>query len=414
MNIIEFGNVINDKYINNITPREWNEYENIFKEDLDKYEKKDYIIFVKVENEYILITDDYNSDILYKISTKKIDQKYKNNFLLYKGYIEDVESLKKEDIVKKEDNIKFTARILQTMYIKKNNNDIIYKVFFNKIYIYNEKKFIYTIKYKIFKDKHSQLVFENIFNKRKHVEQINSLKIKVITDLNNLISIKKNQNINDIEPNIFMTRPINIFRKDIPFLKNYLFFPKLDGYHYFVYYHNTGVYYINEKQVIIIKNKEKFLIPNSDFNNSIFLGELIKGEIYIFDSLFYKGLNLTKLPLLERLNYVKNTPLKILNYFKTPVEALEFNNTTSLPTDGIICVPTDKYYKNNFSFKWKPPNMLTIDFYVKFIRIDNNNQIFGLYNYNSSTKLELFKGNEQYPFSGEIILTNYIYDETIT
>ena len=412
---IEFGNIINNRFNNNITYREWKEYENIFKDELEKYEKKENIIFVTDEKENILISTDYNSKYLYKISTKKRDEKQKNNFLLYKGQIEDIDTLKKDDIVKKNENFKFTFRIIQTVYIKKSHDDIIYKVFFNKIYLYNEKNFIYNIKYKISKDRHVEKVFENIFNKRKHIEKITSLKIKVITDLNNLISLKNyNENINEIEPNIFMTRPVNVFRKDIPFLKNYLFFPKLDGYHYFVYYHNTGVYYINEKEVIIIKNKEAFINPNSDFTNSIFLGELIKNQIYIFDSLYYKGLNLTRLPLLERLNYVKNTPLKILEYFKTPLEAINFNKNTYLPTDGIICVPTDKFYKNKFSFKWKPPSMLTIDFYVKFMRTENNNQVFGLYNYISSNKFELFKGNNQYPFSGEIILNNYIYDETIT
>jgi hypothetical protein len=414
MNIIEFGNIINNTFSNNITSREWNEYENIFKEEINKYEKKENIIFVMDEKDNILISTDYNGENLYKISKKKTNEKYNNNFLLYKGDIEDID-IKKKDNVDKKDDIVFSYRIIQTIYIKKNNEDIIYKVFFNKIYLYNQKNFIYNIKYKILKEKHFEKVFENIVNKRKYVEQINSLKIKVITDMNNLILVKNyKQNSNEIEPNIYMTRPVNVLRKDLPFLKNYLFFPKLDGYHYFVYYHKTGIYYINEKEVIIIKNKEKFINPKVDLSNSIFLGELIKGEIYIFDSLFYKGGNLTKLPLLDRLNYARNTPLKILEFFKTPKEAITFNKNTSLPTDGIICVPTDKFYKNNASFKWKPPDMLTIDFYVKFIKTENNNQIFGLYNYSGSNQFEPFKGHGKNPFSGEIILNSYIYDETIT
>jgi len=415
MNIIEFGNIINNTFGNNITSREWNEYENIFKEDINKYEKKENIIFVMDEKDNILISTDYDGEKLYEISKKKESEKYNNNFLLYKGYIEDLDTLTNKDIVEKKDDIKFTYRIIQTIYIKKNNDDIIYKVFFNKIYLYEQKNFIYNIKYKILKEKHFKKVFENIVDKRKYVEKINTLKVKVITDMNNLILLKNyKQNSNEIEPNIFMTRPVNVLRKDLPFLKNYLFFPKLDGYHYFIYYHNTGIYYINEKEVIIIKDKEKFIKPNLELTNSIFLGELIKHQIYIFDALYYKGYNLTKLSLLDRLNYVRNTPLKILEFFDTPKKAINFNKNTSLPTDGIICVPTDKFYKNNASFKWKPPNMLTIDFYVKFIRTDNNNQIFGLYNYTGSNKFELFRGNEQYPFSGEIILDSYMYDETIT
>ena len=77
---IEFGNIINNRFNNNITYREWKEYENIFKDELEKYEKKENIIFVideKENSKQVLIeVNKFASSIDYKQKYLKYKQKY--------------------------------------------------------------------------------------------------------------------------------------------------------------------------------------------------------------------------------------------------------------------------------------------------------------------------------------------------
>ena len=159
---------------------------------------------------------------------------------------------------------------------------------------------------------------------------------------------------------------------------NYFLTHKLDGKRHLLFISKTGVYLITSKMEFIrvkLPSKAHQLVPNTILDM-----ELYKNKYYIFDILFSNGIDFRSKKLSERIleidsvvNKIKSKKIIIKPYL-SPYISSTFENFIKLKTlykkemetgevDGIIFTP-DSGYKEKV-LKWKPLNLLSIDFKVK-------------------------------------------------
>ena len=388
-----------------ISSQEWNEFKTFFSLNKDFISEKKIFYIQRVGKKRLICRDRQcvNAEYNVKTNRKNVDDR-KNNLRIASA----IETIEKTPDIK---NVVFTFRRIRYSYTHKSGD---FRVDITKDFFYKTKKDMYNVEFELLSNHDLVDKVKNyVIQIRKTVDQTVINKLLLVSDFNNLITgknMKLNVNkplnyVSKFHPLIRMTNPTNLTRYKLPFLKNYVFFPKLDGVHYLIYFHTNGVFYINDREII------RRTGPIRSLNQSVFLGELVEGKMYLFDALFFKNKDLRQLHLFTRLDYAKKTPIPVVEFFRTPLEAVNFS---VIPTDGIICVPTDQNYINRTTYKWKPPSMLTIDFHVKFDRKEDGKQVYKLYNYNKEDDLQLFEGSVENPFSGEVILDTNKYDETIT
>ena len=168
----------------------------------------------------------------------------------------------------------------------------------------------------------------------------------------------------------------------------YGFFLKMDGTRYLLFSHKGDIYTINETHRIqIIKNTR---IPH----NTILDAELVNETFHIFDILFYNGQDIRQKGMYFR-NLILKEMMLDMNMEYTEIDT-NFNVlwhyiSSGLPeyTDGIVFFPLEEPYKNKCTYKYKPAELLTIDFMVKRD---------GLYVSNDDENLIPFIGNSLFPF----------------
>ena len=100
------------------------------------------------------------------------------------------------------------------------------------------------------------------------------------------------------------------------------------------------------------------------------------------------------------------------NYYDTikVVESDEIEDRKKgLELDGIIYQPKRGSYKNNDTWKWKPPELLTIDFYLQ--SVEGKKDTFNLMIKSPTNKYEVFIGDDSNPYSGEVTIENANLDE---
>jgi alkylated DNA repair dioxygenase AlkB/SAM-dependent methyltransferase len=140
--------------------------------------------------------------------------------------------------------------------------------------------------------------------------------------------------------------------------------------------------------------------------------------ILVFDALLLNGHNVMSLTLESRMSQAKITVDKIVaglgpqvspkvdmkfkdhliggsfydrvNYIFSQIPRMPYKN------DGLIFTPVNAPYSNQITYKWKSPEMNTIDFKV----VVNSDNTLSLY-YVKDDGLEVFRGNERYPFDGQ-------------
>ena len=169
-------------------------------------------------------------------------------------------------------------------------------------------------------------------------------------------------------------KPKDLNVSDIPYLGEYVLYPKLDGIGYSLFFDDNGDGYLVNPSTVI------YWIKNKYFAGTLIQGELIdsneKHSIFVaYDIYFHKYKNVNPrsrkevaqkgLPY-ERRNemlremkdggYVVITAYPVRDYINFFTKLDNYNN------DGIILTP----HMGDKTFKWKPPNMLTIDFSVEF------------------------------------------------
>ena len=180
-------------------------------------------------------------------------------------------------------------------------------------------------------------------------------------------------------------QPVSIERKHFEILKNepYVVCEKTDGVR-----HALVCTTFNGTPVAAFLNRAlqvqpiKINIPTIHYNGTVLDGELVDGNLFmIYDAMQVHGENLMKKNLLERLEFaskfvrkVKNDSIKIkLKKFfvKDDIEELVKQHIPQLSykTDGLVFTPVKDEVRigtHETMFKWKPRDMNTIDFQLKW------------------------------------------------
>ena len=180
-------------------------------------------------------------------------------------------------------------------------------------------------------------------------------------------------------------QPVSIERKHFEILKNepYVVCEKTDGVR-----HALVCTTFNGTPVAAFLNRAlqvqpiKINIPTIHYNGTVLDGELVGGNLFmIYDAMQVHGEILMKKNLLERLEFaskfvrkVKNDSIKIkLKKFfvKDDIEELVNKHIPQLSykTDGLVFTPVKDEVRigtHETMFKWKPRDMNTIDFQLKW------------------------------------------------
>lgn len=246
--------------------------------------------------------------------------------------------------------------------------------------------------------------------------------IKKIKDYYNKLTNTFNDNFIAASP-VTIHRE-NLFKSDI--IKNiytrYAVTLKADGERYFlIVYKSNDVNY--NGNIYIFNNNFKFIYTGHkdiEWVDTLIEGEYIENinEIYLYDILFSKGNDVRKRYLIDinrdgkfenRLDilnkFIQSPTRKIDSLFKEEksiiiknkkyIQSVRNDGTdifmkakelwdsrkyNNFNVDGIIFVPKYEQYKFgggswNSLFKWKPPELNTIDFLIKTVKDDNNKDI---------------------------------------
>lgn len=183
-------------------------------------------------------------------------------------------------------------------------------------------------------------------------------------------------------------QPVSIERKHFETLKNepYAVCEKTDGVR-----HALVCTTFNGTPITALLNRAlqvqliKINIPTINYTGTVLDGELVDGNLFmIYDAMESNGENIMKKNLLERLEIagkfvrkikkLKNDHIKIkLKKFFVKDDISELVNVyiPSLPykTDGLVFTPVKDHVKigtHETMFKWKPRDMNTIDFQLKW------------------------------------------------
>jgi len=211
---------------------------------------------------------------------------------------------------------------------------------------------------------------------------------KIVKQYNMLTSNKPHPYLNWC-----VNKPINLkFDMWRRIAEGYGFYLKMDGIRYLLYSNHGKLYALNETYRILVFNNTR--IPH----NTVLDAEYVNETFHVFDVLFINGNDLRDRDMTFRNDVLKNIPYD-LNMEYTEIST-EYNliwhyTICGLPayTDGIVFFPLYEPYKNKCTFKYKPAELLTIDFLV---------QKDGLYAIDDAGDLVVFKGNTMYPYTFEL------------
>lgn len=208
----------------------------------------------------------------------------------------------------------------------------------------------------------------------------------IIRDMNTVLNVKNKYNF--VWP---INKPINI-KYDMweNIRDNYYCYPKHDGERYLLYFRLHNIYRINDTSAIHtlkISHDEKL-------HDTIIDTELV-GKIYhVFDVLVLNGRDVRQLSFIERRNMLETltfpSNIKLSPLYKSFKPLIKIVKKPKRNTDGLIFIPIHIGYKNTCTYKYKPSELLTIDFVID----DNQN----LYCMGMDQKLVEFLGSEQHPY----------------
>ena len=205
-----------------------------------------------------------------------------------------------------------------------------------------------------------------------------------------------------------VNKPVNLKLDHLHDISNLAITDKADGERKLLFVSRDGIYVVYPPADIIKFSNTS--IPG--LTDTILDGELVitkNGEqVFLpFDVLFYRGIDKRgnkfedRIKILESLQQVsKNIQPKKFYYtgnFYTNVNTL-LDTIGGKPygNDGIIINQLNGDYSSDV-YKWKPIDLLTIDFNVEKIR-ENEYKLY----VKSGKSLQLFIGNDKHPFSGII------------
>lgn len=360
-------------------------------ENIPKFNFKNNDGNVKIIYTFNYITNDLPTDWIIQVKFIKVIKTndinlitwYKDN--IFKNYnIENISSIllkQNSNLIDFIDiNIKYTGEPSQINTNLNKIENVMANVFIDESFVDKSQyhKYIYDIAKYIITDKFAL----NNFKYKYGLKQLS----------NNVIDLNKNIYFNDM----------------INKMQNYYLTDKIDGQRCMII---VSEYYNNEVDIKIIADKvyliNSFIINNESNTKSVtiydaemlYTGNLSKElqvnklHLYLFDIIVVENKNISNLPFEKRLDYLKQNEYKILNKdigsMKTFVELTTnfkneikefYNKKKSYEIDGLIFTPSSRIstlklhnksihinsnYKNMMVYKWKPIELLTIDFYIK-------------------------------------------------
>jgi hypothetical protein len=281
----------------------------------------------------------------------------------------------------------------------------------------------------------------------------NKLKDEIISNYKQLVNVSSNtQGDQFIAARPRTLHKHNLVKGDEKNLYNrYGVTLKADGVNYFMFVNKDGkIYYFNNNYNIEISGYE-----SKEFVNTLIEGEMIeingKKKFFAYDMLFFKGTDIRRKLLislrrkdekydesmdgrLDKLSkFMSSTSIKVIkdfdenNLIKYEKKPYEFSlrsdgsdifekikrlwdsrKSNEFHSDGLIFVPIYEHYPLQGKtwdslFKWKPPQLNTIDFLVKYVKDENGNIINSPYIENvqrldnkTERKLRLYRTLELY------------------
>ena len=388
-----------------------------------------YLILKKLEEKYKFTTTE-SIVYIYKNNIRKINDTYQRKIKIQSKDIEfsnisvrlsrAIETPLKE-IVTKEEPI-FTRKRLRYSFtidyytidltVVRTNDNITYEVEveFN-ILINKIEQFIQPLKQLL------EIIFPNKNYIIQKEEQLN-----VINSYNNFFyNYIQQRNIRLEHGKIirFENRPRNIKLQDIKLLFDsgksvYSVTNKLNGIGMFLFISIQGIYFLNFTDIDKIISKPHPSSSNykiiNELNGTILHGELFENEYHVFDTLKYKGRDVTLEPHSQRISYAT----KILSFLSTFIRIYiknfvytkeleedtknivrymynKYRKDTLDKNDGIIFTPVYQPYLNIHTLKFKFPTTMTIDFYIDNLQQKINGNIFDVKVYEQGGKFIPFK-----------------------
>lgn len=243
---------------------------------------------------------------------------------------------------------------------------------------------------------------------------------RVITEIKNNYYklIKDESHTND---NFIAASPVTIHRENLlksDIIKNvynkYAVTLKADGERHFLIVHTDGKIYIFNNHFNFIDTGYSDIEWMNTLIEAEYISNINENELYMYDILFSKGVDVRKLHLMDvqkesrlglldqflqsstrKLNIIFNdeNSIKIKNkkylqslrndgsdIFQKVKELWDNKKYASFHVDGIIFTPKYEYYPNHGGswyslFKWKPENLNTIDFLIKIMKDDYEKEI---------------------------------------
>lgn len=399
---LRIGDKVNDNFNPTITKDMFNRLKLYFNKDNSKF------IGTTIETKY------YNKDKNIKIIEHSPDgRKHRSEYYINKEKVYSV------DI----DDYNFRMCLSNETSINKNDfneNEILYiKTRTRYEYIYKDM-YIHISEFRINNsnieqyDCEIEMINPNFTDKMRILEVYEDI-AKIMNNYNYLLSNTVKDTILEeyykcVNTQKFIGKqPHTIKINKIDQQEQYALTYKLDGERRLLFINSEGNgYYISNKMNI---EKTKFTFYNK-FAGTIFDGELYNNKFYIFDLLYFKNDIVDNVDLSIRIHAIKeildignNENLYMKPYIFTEDLCNEMsnmiNNIDLKQYDGIILMPV-KSIKSTI-LKWKPVEMNTIDFKVKFI-----NNIPELYVYNKFNEVRFDYKNANIKILGIIKNPEYI------
>lgn len=233
------------------------------------------------------------------------------------------------------------------------------------------------------------------------IQQVNNLIFKLFNNRCESKIIRQFNLLTSGKPTPYLNwcvnKPINLkFDMWSKMSNDYGFYLKMDGIRYLLYSNYGKLYALNETSRIMVYNNTR--IPH----NTVLDSEFINDTFHVFDVLVFNGNDLRQKDMYFRNVILNNIPYDLnMEYteLSTDYNLIWHYIICGLPehTDGIVFFPLDEPYKNKCTYKYKPPELLTIDFLIKED---------GLYAVDDDGNLILFKGTSMYPYKFNNLLSN--------
>lgn len=206
-------------------------------------------------------------------------------------------------------------------------------------------------------------------------------------------------------------KPRDLTVYEIPYLTDYVIYPKIDGIAYSLFYTTQGAHLVNPSNMIYWQKS------SVELDKTLIQGELLNKVFYAYDIYFYKGKNVQDLDYLDRrhilqtivwdsqypdgpgmlpseIPYYENSQMgkstvkdvyQIIDIYTFKDVSQIRNSLSKIKNDGLIFIPLYGSDEKT-TYKWKPPSKLTIDFvarrthedvYNVYAAGDKENVLFG-------------------------------------